>query len=117
MSELIFGAGSSHGPSVQNQPEIWAKLAEKDVRDPRFNYTELLAKAKPGLEAEVTIGVQRQRHAAALKALKALADRITQTEPDVVIVISNAHALRRTEPQPVFICASAWWHRAGSVIR
>jgi hypothetical protein len=102
VSELICGVASSHGPSIQNQPETWAKLAEKDVRDPRFNYRELLAAAKPGLEVEVAIDVQRDRHAAAQRGLKILADHITQANVDVFVVISNAHQIRKTEPQPVF---------------
>ena len=102
MSELIFAVASSHGPSIQNQPETWAKLAEKDVRDPRFNYSELLATAKPGLEPEVTIDVQRDRHGAAQRGLIILAERIANANVDVFVVISNAHQIRKSEPHPVF---------------
>jgi 3-O-methylgallate 3,4-dioxygenase len=102
MSELTFAAAASHGPTIQNQPENWVKLAEKDVRDPRFNYQELLASAKPGLEAEVTIGAMRDRLAAAQRGINALADRIRQAEVDVFVVVSNVHQVRKTDPHPVF---------------
>jgi 3-O-methylgallate 3,4-dioxygenase len=102
MSQLVIGVGSSHGPSIQNQPETWAKLAEKDVRDPRFNYQELLKSAKPGLDSEITIEVKRERYAAAHKGLAKLVDRIEDAEIDVFVVISNVHAVRPSEPQPVF---------------
>ena len=102
MSELIFAAAASHGPTIQNQPENWVKLAEKDVRDRRFNYQELLASAKPGLEAEVTIDAMRERHAAAQRGINTLADRITQAEIDVFVVVSNVHQVRKTDPHPVF---------------
>jgi len=102
MSELVFAAASSHGPTIQNQPESWVKLAEKDVYDRRFNYQELLASAKPGLDAEVTIERMRERHGAAQRGLATLADRIKQADVDVFIVISNAHRIRKTDPHPVF---------------
>jgi len=102
MSELVFAAASSHGPTIQNQPESWVKLAEKDVRDRRFNYQELLAMAKPGLEAEVTIERMRERHGAAQRGIQTLADRITRADVDVFIVVSNAHRIRKTDPHPVF---------------
>jgi 3-O-methylgallate 3,4-dioxygenase len=102
MSELALAVASSHGPSIQNQPETWSKLAEKDVRDPRFNYQELLTTAKSGLAAEVTLDVQRERHAAAQRGLETLAGRIRQADIDVFVVISNAHRIRKSEPHPVF---------------
>lgn len=102
MSELVFAAASSHGPSIQNKPESWAKLAAKDVHDRRFNYQELLAAAKPGLDAEVTIDVQRERYGAALRGIETLSGRIKQADVDVFVVISNAHRIRKTDPHPVF---------------
>ena len=102
MSELTLGVACSHGPSIQNQPESWAKLAEKDVRDPRFNYKELLTVARPGLDAEVKIEVQRERYAAAIRGINALSDRVAQADVDVFVVVSNVHQVRRKEPRPVF---------------
>ena len=69
MAEIVIAAGSSHGPSIERPPESWAKLAEKDTRDPRFDFAALRAKARPGIEAEIALPVQRRRHAAAAKAL------------------------------------------------
>jgi 3-O-methylgallate 3,4-dioxygenase len=102
MSELVLAVACSHGPSIQNQPETWSKLAEKDVRDPRFNYRELLAAAKSGLDGEVALDVQRRRHAAAQRGLETLASRIKQADVDVFVVVSNAHHIRKNEPHPVF---------------
>jgi hypothetical protein len=54
------------------------------------------------LDAEISIEVQRRRHAAMQVALAALSRRAAEARPDVVVVISNAHVVRHTEPRPVF---------------
>jgi aromatic ring-opening dioxygenase catalytic subunit (LigB family) len=102
MSDLVIGLASSHGPSIQSPPETWVRLAEKDKRDPRLDYGALLASARPGLAEETSIDVQRRRHAALQAALETLSRRVNKSRPDVVVVISNAHVVRHTEPRPVF---------------
>lgn len=102
MADLVLGIGTSHGPSIQTEPEKWAKLGEKDTRDPRFNFQELLKTAKPGLDREITLDVQRQRHAAARTALRKLTDVIAQARLDVLVVVSNLHSPKRIESRPVF---------------
>jgi 3-O-methylgallate 3,4-dioxygenase len=62
----------------------------------------LLKSAKPGLENEITIDVQRRRHAGARRALTGLTQRLSDAKPDVIVVISNAHRIRPAEPHPVF---------------
>lgn len=102
MAQIVLGIGSSHGPSIQSLPEMWARLAEKDTRDPRFDYRDALRRAKPGLDNEITIDVQRARYAAAHLGLQKLTDIITQARLDIVIVISNIHRVRRDDAHPVF---------------
>jgi hypothetical protein len=105
MAKLAFAVGSSHGPTIQSPAEGWARLGDGDTRDPRFNYRALLAAAKPGLDREIAIDVQRARHRAAQAGLASLTQRISDAKADVVVVISNAHRIRRAEPHPVFgIC-------------
>ncbi|HEV8015063.1 MAG TPA: hypothetical protein VGP48_06000 [Stellaceae bacterium] len=102
MAKIVFAIGSSHGPTIQSPAESWARLGDGDTRDPRFDYRALLAKAKPGLDKEITLDVQRARHKAARDGLAALTQRIADAKPDVVVMISNAHRIRRAEPHPVF---------------
>lgn len=102
MAKIVFAVGSSHGPTIQSPAENWARLGDGDTRDPRFDFKALLAKAKPGLAQEITIDVQRARHKAARDGLAALTRRIAEAKPDVVVMISNAHRIRRAEPHPVF---------------
>lgn len=102
MSDIVIAAASSHGPSIQNPVENWAKYAEKDARDPRFNYQRLLETARPGLEKEIVFAVQQERHAATRRALALAGEKLVAARPDVVVVVSNAHAIRPTDPRPVF---------------
>lgn len=102
MADLVLGVGTPHGPSIQSAPEQWARLGERDMRDPRFNYQELLKAAKPGLDREVNPEVHRTRHAAARTALRKLTELVGQARPDVMVVVSNLHSPKRVESRPVF---------------
>jgi hypothetical protein len=102
MAELVLGVGSSHGPSIQSPPERWARLADGDTRDPRFDYQELLQAAPAGLEREITSEVQHARHGAAHKALAKLTDIVANAKLDAIVVISNQHRIRPTDNHPVF---------------
>jgi hypothetical protein len=102
VAKLVLGVGSSHGPSIQSPPERWAKLADGDTRDPRFDYQVLLKNARPGLDSEILIDVQRKRHAGAHAALKKIRDLVSEARLDVAIVVSNAHRIRPGQHQPVF---------------
>ncbi|MGE5539333.1 MAG: hypothetical protein ACM30I_12005 [Gemmatimonas sp.] len=102
MAKLVLGVGSSHGPSIQSPPERWAKLAEGDTRDPRFDYQAQLKKARPGLESEIALDVQRHRHAGAHAALRAIGKIVADARLDLAIVVSNAHRIRPGQHQPVF---------------
>jgi hypothetical protein len=102
MARVVLGVGCSHGPSLQSPPEQWARLGEGDKRDPRFDYQEFLRNAKPGLDKEITIDVQRQRHAAAQTAVKKLTDIIVRSKLDAVVIVSNQHRVRPADNHPVF---------------
>lgn len=102
MASLVLAVGSSHGPSIQTSPDNWPRLGEKDTRDPRMDYQALLKRARPGLEKELTPEIQRSRHAASHAALDRLAGIIAESALDAVVVISNAHDLRKQLIRPVF---------------
>lgn len=102
MAQIVLGVGSSHGPSIQTPPENWAKLADGDTRDPRFDYQALLASADPALKQEVSLELQRQRYAAAHTALGKLTAVIREAKLDAMIVVSNQHRIVSAEHHPVF---------------
>ena len=102
MATLAFAVGSSHGPTNQTPPEDWLRLAEGDKSDPRYDYNEMLAKAKPGMEAEITLEKRQERGAALHVALDQLREQVAAANVDVILVISNVHQIRETESQAVF---------------
>lgn len=102
MSQIVIGIGASHGPSIQNPPELWAKFGEKDKRDRRFDYHALLASAPTEIEREITLSVQQARHAAVHVALKEAASKLAAAAPDVIVIVSNVHTVRPSVPRPVF---------------
>jgi hypothetical protein len=102
MATLVLGVGASHGPSIQGEPEQWAKLGDRDTRDPRMDYRALLAAAPRGLERELEIDVQRRRHAAGRAALAEQARLIAEANLDAVIVVSNRHGQHPDQHNPVF---------------
>jgi hypothetical protein len=102
MADCVLAIGCSHGPSIQTPPEQWARLADGDTRDPRFDYQALLASADPALKEEVSLDLQRQRYAAAHVALQKLRTIIAESKLDAMIVVSNPHRIVTAEHHPVF---------------
>jgi hypothetical protein len=101
MARLVFGVGSSHGPTLQTPPEGWPRLGVGDTKDPRFNFDELAAKAKPGIADEITPEVMRRRHARNQAGLDALVRRFQDARLDAVVVISNPHRIFPDDAHPV----------------
>ena len=102
MATLAFAVGSSHGPTNQTPPEDWLRLGEGDKSDPRYDFNEMLAKAKPGMEAEIALGKRQERGAALLVALGQLREQVAAAKVDVILVVSNIHQVRATESQAIF---------------
>ncbi|MPZ13007.1 MAG: hypothetical protein GEU73_01040 [Chloroflexi bacterium] len=102
MANLVLGIGSSHGPTIQTPPEDWVRLGVKDTRDPRFDYQGLLRDARPGLDTEIAIERQRERHAANQAGLEAVARVISEAHLDVIVIVSNPHRTWADDNQPVF---------------
>ena len=102
MAKLVLGIGSSHGPTIQTPAAGWARLADSDTRDPRFNFQELLRNARPGLEHEIAPERQQARYEATQAGLQALAELVRQARLDVVVVVSNPHRVWPEDNQPVF---------------
>jgi hypothetical protein len=67
----------------------WEHLLKKDQTDPRLDYPNLLKRAKPGLEAELTPEKFRQRDEACLNAVKDLGEALQKARADVVVVFGD----------------------------
>lgn len=89
MAEVVLGVGTSHGPQLRIPPEKWGILQEKDRKDPRFNYGELLRKASPEIEQELTQEIFKKKYEACQRALLKLRDSVARAQPDAVVIIGD----------------------------
>ena len=102
MAQIVFAAGSSHGPTIQSTPDKWLQLVERDKRDPRYSFEEIVRNARPGLDQEIRPEVMQQRYKIIHADLDKLTDVIASVPVDVMIVISNIHRVRAEDNHPVF---------------
>jgi 3-O-methylgallate 3,4-dioxygenase len=70
MAKIVLGIGTSHSPQLSVRASDWAVLREKDEHDPRLDYQNLLQRAKPNLDRELTTEKFRQRDERARKRLR-----------------------------------------------
>jgi hypothetical protein len=70
-------------------PEKWGILMEKDQKDPRYNYEEVLRKAKPEIKKELTEEVFRKKYRACQEALAKLRETFSRLSPDTVVIIGD----------------------------
>jgi hypothetical protein len=103
MAEIVIGIGTSHSPQLSVRAADWQVLREKDETDPRLDYPQLLQKAKPGLDAELTAEKFRQRDEACLTAVKVLGDALQKSKADVVVIFGDdQHEQFHDENMPTF---------------
>ena len=102
MAELVFAAGSSHGPTIQSTPDKWLQLAKRDERDPRYDFQSFLRSARPGLDKEIRPEVMQERHIVIHKHLDQLTNVIKSVPVDVFVVVSNIHRVKEEDNHPVF---------------
>jgi hypothetical protein len=89
MAEVVIGIGTSHSPQLSIRAKDWAYLLKKDETDPRLDYPELVKRAKPGLEKELTPEKFEQRDQACLKAVATLGDALRGANADVVVIFGD----------------------------
>ncbi len=102
MAQLVLGFGSSHGPTIATQPTEWDRMAERDKKDPRYSYAELLSQADPRLVDEITPEKKAARFAATQEGIAKLKSVVDDAAPDVVVVISNPHSVLPDDMMPAF---------------
>jgi hypothetical protein len=89
MAEIVLGIATSHSPQLRIAPEKWHLLVEKDQKDPRFDYQQLLRDANPAIGKELTDEVFRKKYQACQNALSQLKETLAAAQPDVAIVIGD----------------------------
>jgi aromatic ring-opening dioxygenase LigB subunit len=89
MAQIVIGIGTSHSPQLSIRAQDWDHLLKKDQTDPRLDYPNLLKRAKPGIEAELTPEKFRQRDQACLKAIDDLGKALKKARVDTVVVFGD----------------------------
>ncbi len=89
MAKLVLGFASSHAAQLKMKPENWSLLLDKDQRDPRMNYAELLARDLPGMDAQITPEKWAERYDACHEALGVLRNTVAEVAPDAIVVIGD----------------------------
>src|ERR1043166_7082174 len=89
MAKIVLRIGTSHSPQLSVPAAMWDVMRQKDETDPRLDYKALVAKAKPGLDAELTPEKFQTRDAACQTAIKTLGDTLRKANPDVVVVFGD----------------------------
>lgn len=103
MAKIVLGLGSSHGPQLRMPPEKWHLLLEKDQKDSRFKYGELLRKADPGLKKQLTEESFKKKSDACQQALAKLRETLSKAAPDCVVIIGDdQHEQFWEENMPMF---------------
>jgi len=103
MAEIVLGIATSHSPQLRIAPAQWHLLIEKDHKDPRFDYQQLLRHANPALGKELTEDVFQKKYQACQNALAALKEKLAAARPDVAIVIGDdQHEQFFEENMPMF---------------
>jgi len=101
MARIVLGLGSSHSPQLSSPVESWPQHGENDKKNPwlfdragkRVTYDEVLRAADPAIASrELTPEKQRERHAAAQKAVAHLQDALAEAAPDVLVVFGDDQA-------------------------
>jgi 3-O-methylgallate 3,4-dioxygenase len=102
MAEIVLAFGSSHGPTIETRPENWDDIVTRDMKDPRYPYDELLRRASPAIENEITLEKKRRRWKACQVAITQITTMVAEAKPDVAVVISNPHGILPDDTIAVF---------------
>ncbi|MDP6430019.1 MAG: hypothetical protein QF393_18545 [Rhodospirillales bacterium] len=111
MAEIVYGFGSSHGPLLSTAPEKWDLRAQADMENPAhpfrgeiYNYEELRELRKDeNLGDQNQLSVRQERHERNQKQMDALAEKIAEVEPDIVVVVGDdQHEWFQDDIQPSF---------------
>jgi 3-O-methylgallate 3,4-dioxygenase len=102
MADLVFAFGSSHGPTIATTPSEWERIAQRDMKDPRYNFAELIKNAPSAMAEEITMERKQQRYDACQVGIAKLAGKVQQAHADVAIVVSNPHGMMPDDVLPVF---------------
>src|SRR3954466_13089825 len=96
MAQIVLGIGTSHGPMLVTETELWGKRIPADRanlhawRGERWSFDQLVAaRSGEGLDCQITKHVWDDRQQRCQAAIERLADLFTEAKPDVAVIIGN----------------------------
>ena len=96
MAEIVLGIGTSHGPMLVTETELWGARLPADRanlhpwRGRKWTFDELVeARRGEGLEQQITREVWDQRQIRCQEAIECLADVFAEAKPDVAVIVGN----------------------------
>ena len=96
MAEIVLGIGTSHGPMLVTDTELWGKRIPADRanlhawRGERWSFDQLVeARSSEGLDRQITRDVWDSRQQRCQAAIERLADIFAEARPDVAVIIGN----------------------------
>lgn len=130
MAQIVLGIGTSHSPQLRVPPEKWSLFLEKDEKDPRYDYREVLRRANPKIQKELTEEIFKKKYNACQQALSNLKETFAKVSPDTVLIIGDdQHEQFWEDNMPTFSIYygetveqkerrpeawSPWWHAAAA---
>jgi 3-O-methylgallate 3,4-dioxygenase len=96
MAEIVLGIGTSHGPMLVTDTELWSARLPADHaalhawRGQRWNFGDLVeARKDEGFAQQITKDVWDERQRRCQAAIERLADIWDEARPDVAVIIGN----------------------------
>jgi hypothetical protein len=89
IAQVVLGFGSSHAPQLRLGHERWPDMIQKDTNDPRFDYNEVLKRAKPDMESSLTPEVMKLRDESNHRSLGILRQKLEAAAPDAIVIIGD----------------------------
>ena len=112
MAKIVYGFGTSHGPLLSTPPERWDLRAADDRKNPEhpfrgktYTFPELVdvRQGEKDFIEEMSIETRRARHERNQNALDRLAEKTSEVDPDIVVVVGDdQHEWFLDDNQPAF---------------
>ncbi|MCW3838333.1 protocatechuate 3,4-dioxygenase [Sphingomonas canadensis] len=110
MAEIVLGIGTSHGPMLVTETEIWGARVPNDKvsvhawRNGDWTYDQLVeARAGEGLAAQITREVWDERQARCQANIEQLADIFADARVDIAVIVGNdQNEIYRNSLNPAF---------------
>lgn len=103
MADLILAIGTPHASLINTPASEWDRLRVKDEHDKRMDYQELLKKAPPWIDREITPERMQEKWDACVRGAEALGEILREKNPDILLVVGDdQYEVFRDDNMPTF---------------